>query len=494
MSGARTDKVQPARREHPWERARRLAFARWETEVRRAAYGRPLPDVLGFADAIEPPLHWSDPAETRRLFAFSALPAGSTPTYLAAVPAGQRRPAEGRLVRLSHPVKRVLPAADAVYGELLIEAQAGVAPASWEEILEGVSPRGAARVVPQLSELWNVPALVIETLLLPLVGSLPWHGRSAGLDLHIEVEGWSLARHRSFLSGVLDLAPQWVRGAHSSSTFDAHEVELVSGARVRRRSLGSARPFTIQLRSISAPPTARPSAEAPPRSVITYGNALASEFEAVLAAGQATVLLTAQDAGPFPAAPVEPPEALRAAVWGLHWWTPEPPDAPDWHRWLRNEEPRLREALDAMPRPPSGGRTAPWSMMADRREFRDRLAQMAFARARLRGATEVAEADLTRTVDSVLRATQQATVWAGVGRGPLSRALDRTEGGRTTRLRRTLEALLEGRTEGLTVDETVAALRTHGPVATAWDVENQLERLRIRGLVFQDGSGRYRPV
>ncbi len=492
MSRVTTADTRTARREHPWERARRLAFARWETEVRRAPYGRVLPDVVGFANTIEPPLHWSDPAETRRLFALSALPTDSGATYLAAVPARQRPPAEGSLVRLSRPVKRVLPASDAAYGELLIEARDGVAPASWEEILEAVSPRAAEAVVPQLSELWHLPPPITETLLLPLLGSLPWHGRPAGLNLYIEVEGWSLARYRRFLSGLIGLAPDWVGNPRRPLLAQSRELELISGARIRRRSAATARPFAIQLRAISAPPAAQRPTAAAPRSVITFGRAMTPEFEAVLSSGDVPLLIAAEEASRIPRAEVELPDALRALVWGLHWWMPEPPDAPDWYRWLRAEEPRLREALDAMPGPPPSQPAEPWSTMVNRREFRDRLAQTAFARARLRGASEVEARDLTQTVDSLIRATQRAAAWSREGRGPLTRALDRTEGGRTTRLRRTLEALFQGRTDGLTVEETLAMLRPQGSPASAWDVENQLERLRIRGVLFQDRSGRYR--
>jgi len=494
MSRVPTADTRTARREHPWERARRLAFARWETEVRRAPYGRVLPDVVGFAYAIEPPLHWSDSAETRRLFALSALPSGLGATYLAAVPARQRRPAEGSLVRLSRPVKRVLPTSDAAYGELLIEARDGVAPASWDEILEGVSSRAAETVVPQLSEAWHLPPAVTETLLLPLVGSLPWHGRPAGLDLYVEVEGWSLARDRSFLSRVLDLAPDWVGNPRRFSLTRSRELELISGARIRRRSAAPARPFAIQLRAISAPSVAQPRTEAAPRSVITYGSAMASEFEAVLSSGYVPLLLTAEEVSRVPRVEVELPDALRAVVWGLHWWMPEPPDAPDWYRWLRAEEPRLREALDAMPVPPSSQRVNPWSTMVARREFRDRLAQTAFARARLRAAPEVEETDLAQTVDSFIKATQRAAAWAREGRGPLARLLDRTEGGRTTRLRRSLEALFQERVDGLTLEEALATLSLLGSTASAWEVENQLERLRVRGVLFPDRSGRYRPA
>jgi hypothetical protein len=491
MSRARSENTARARREHPWERARRLSFARWETEVRRTPYGRPLPDVVGFADAVEPPLHWSDPDVVRRLFALSALPAGSGSTYLAAVPAGKPRFTEGGLVRLSKPVKRVLPASDATYGELLIEARDGTAPAAWEEILEGVSPRAVTDLVPDLSELWGTPPTVTEDLLLPIVGTLPWHGRPAGLDLFLEVEGWSLARHRSFLSGLARLAPDWVVGARRPPSSDSRELELVSGAKVKRRH-SVTRPFSIEVRPVSAPPSARPRDGSSPRSVITYGSALAAEFESVLASGQTVRLLNSENARRIPRVDIEIPDPVRAAAWGLHWWVPEPPDAPDWHRWLRVEEPRLRQALDTIPGSSANGLNSKRSAVMDRLEFRDRLAQSAFARARLRGATDVEPADLGRAVDSMVQAIAQAAAWAAEGRGPWMRVLDRTEGGRTKRLRNALEAILGNRAEGLTPVEGVALLRSQGFPAAAWDVESQLERLRIRGVLFQDRSGRYR--
>ncbi|HLY76738.1 MAG TPA: hypothetical protein VKT21_02490, partial [Thermoplasmata archaeon] len=268
------------RSEHPWERARRLAFARWESEVRRASYGGSLPDGIGFVSALEPPLDWSDPGPSRRLFAFSALPDGLGATYLVAVPARPRPPVDGSLVRLIRPVKAVLPTAEAAYGELLLDTQRGIAPAGWEEILPGEPPGAATTVVPQLSELWHLPPLAVESLLLPLVGSIPWHGRPAHVDLHLEVEGWSLERHRGFLDGLLGLVPPWVASARRARSPSSRVLELASGARIRRPPIARGRPFGIHLRPITAPPSARPPDHSVPRTVITYGRALTSEFEA----------------------------------------------------------------------------------------------------------------------------------------------------------------------------------------------------------------------
>jgi hypothetical protein len=491
MTPALAEKTPTKPREHPWERARRLSFARWEEAVRRTPYGRPLPDVVGFANGIEPPVNWSEAAEASRLFALSALPTGLSSTYLAAVPAGRRRPAGGSLVRLAHPVKRVLPASEAVYGELLIEAREAAAPASWEDILEGAPSRVASNPVPQLSGLWRLPPAAIEELLLPLVGSLPWHGRPAGLNAYVEFEGWPLARLRSFLSSLVALVPEWVSRSGRTARTDARVLELVSGARLRRLFPSSARPFSVQLRSVSAPP-ARPPGDGPPRSIITYGSALASEFEAMLFSGQSILLLPSEDTVRIPRKELEVPDAVQAAVWGLHWWAPEPPDAPDWHRWLQDEEPRLQEAREAIqPYAPKGSGERR-SHLTDQRAFRDQLAQAAIGRARLRGAPEVEQADLGRTVDSLLVAVQRAAAWAREGHGPWARVLDRTEGGRTSRLRRTLEGILGERNDGLTVNDAVGALRERDSIASARDVENQLERLRIHGVLFQDRTGRYR--
>ena len=462
--------------------------------MRRVPYGHSLPDVIGFAHAIEPPAHWADPALVRRLFAFSALPTGAGAAYMAAPPPRQRRPAEGALLRLSQPVKRTLPASDPAYGELLIEARNGVVPASWEDILEEVSPRTPPSVVPRLSELWHLPETTVETLLLPLVGSLPWHGRPAGLDLFIEVEGWSLARHRNFLTELLRLVPDWVTGSHRRSPIPSRELELASGARFRRPSGAVARPFSIQLRAISAPAAPSPRPDAPSRSVLTYGSALRSEFEAMLSAGQTVLLLSAEEAHRIPTGGAEPTEAVRAAVWALHWGVPMPPDAPEWHRWLRDETPRLRHALDTLPVPMSTRPADSWGALVDRREFRDRLAQTAIARARLRGASEVEETDLVHAVDSLIQATLRASAWVRQRRGPLVRELDRTEGARTSRLRHALERLLHERTEGVQLDEAVHALSSQGILLSDRDAEAQLERLRISGLLFQDRSGRYKMV
>jgi hypothetical protein len=494
MSRATTVNRRTRLREHPWERARNLSFARWATQIRRAPYGHSVPDAVGFAHDIEPPLHWSDPSEIRRLFAFSALPTGEGASYLSAVRTGQQRPEEGSLVRLSGLVKRVLPASDAAYGELLLEAQGGITPASWDEIIEGVSSRVITRIVPELSERYRLPVPEMENLLLPLVGSIPWHGRPAGLGLHLEIEGWTLARHRNFLTRLVDLVPAWVGNPRRSVATDPPKLELASGARIRRRSTPAGVPFRVQIRPVSAPPPARPRAEAAPVSVFTYGRALVSEFEAILSAGQIPLLLDAEAGRRVPGAVAEIPEELRAAVWGLHWWRPEPPDAPDWNRWLRTEEPRLWMALDALPMLPSSPSVRPWRAVVNRREFRERLAQITYARARLRGAPEVDGDDLARTVDSFVAATERAVQWADAGQGPLVHVLDRSEAGRTARLRRSLETMFREQTQGLTLEEAVAALRSGSSPAASWDVENQIERLRIRGVLFQDPSGRYRVV
>jgi hypothetical protein len=494
MSRSSIPTNQGIRREHPWERARRLAFARWEAEVRRVPYGHSLPDVVGFAHTIEPPAHWADPAITRRLFAFSALPTGTGPAFLAAVPVRQRRPTEGGLLRLPQPVKRILPAADPAFGELLIEARNGVVPAAWEDILEGVSPRPNLSAIPQLAEQWHLPTSTIETLLLPLVGSLPWHGRPAGLDLFIEVEGWPLARHRSFLTELLSLAPSWVTSSRRRSSISSRDLELVSGVKIRRPPSSVANPFSIRLRAISAPAAPSLRAEAPSRSIITYGHALTSEFEAVLSAGQTVLLLNADEARRIPTGGTEPTDAVRSAVWALRWGIPAPPDGPDWHRWLGDETPRLRHALDSLPIPMSNRPENHWGTLVDRREFRDQLAQTAIARARLRGASEVEETDLAHAVDSLIQAIQRASAWARERRGPLVREIDRTEGARTARLRLALETLLQNRTEGLRLGEAMSALRSQGITLSERDAEEQLERLRIRGLLFQDRSGRYQMV
>ena len=83
-----------------------------------------------------------------------------------------------------------------------------------------------------------------------------------------------------------------------------------------------------------------------------------------------------------------------------------------------------------MPSGLSEGLGGTWAGLVDRREFRERLAQTTIARARLRGATEVEPVDLHGAVHSLIGAIQRVRAWAHEGRGPLTRLVDRTEGGR----------------------------------------------------------------
>ena len=476
--------------EHPWERNRRAAFERWELELRRTPYGRALPDVVGFASPIVAPPKSRSPPSVRRLFALTALPAGSGPAYWVRVPARFPAPPAGGVVRLPQPTKAVLPTPAGPWGELLLEARHGVVPAGWEELLPGVDPESAAAVVPKLSELWGLPPSITEALLLPVVGSTPWHARPAGVDLQFEVEGWSLRRHRDFLQGILRLVPRWV-SSPSRSARSISELETPTGWRVQAKAAGVVRPFAVEIRPVSGPPVGPKADGNVNRSTIRYGNSLRSEFVPALEAGTLTVLLPEALAGRVPRQLPEAPEAIRSTVWGLHWWTPEAPDAPDWHRWMREEEPRLRGVFEEIP--PGGPRSIAgnWGATLDRRNLQDRLVQIAIAHARLRAASEVESSDFHWAVDSCRDAIRTAVALARAGKGPFLRELDRTEGARTSRLRKALESLLQLRVDGLSVPDAMAAL---GSSASEWEVENQLERLRIRGVLFQDRSGRYRLV
>jgi hypothetical protein len=485
--------VRPA--EHPWERTRRLEFERWETELRRRPYGGPLPDVVGFARSIEPPAHWTDPGTARGLFALAALPTGEGPTYLAAVPSRSRPPPDGRLVRLVQPRKKALDLPDSAFGELLIEASHGVLPASWEEMRTGVSAPAASRIAARLAELWRLPLTATELLLLPVVGTTPWHGRPAELELGVECEGWSQTRLRGWLSNLLELTPAWVwHSSRRSAAPAAAPLELVSGVRVRPTTPRTRRPYAIQLRPFSSPPSGAFGPGGAPRSTIRYGHALASEFLASVAAGGSALLLTSAETASVPARRVEIPDDLRALAWGLHWWTPAGPDGPDWHRWLRNELPQLRETLERLPLGASLKPSEEGPRLTDRPEFRDRLAQTAIAHARLRAAAEVEESDLRFVVEAFVRTIERATVWAGMGRGPLARSHDRSEGGRRRRLQRAVTELFREAPAGLSVDDARAGLLSAGWTIALPEVERLLERLRIGGILFQDRAGRYRPV
>lgn len=476
--------------EHPWERNRRAAFERWELELRRTPYGRPLPDVVGFANPIVSPPKGRSHTSPRRWFALTALPTGSGPAYWVRVPARFPVPPAGGVVRLPQPTKTVLTSSAGPWGELLLEARHGVTQAGWEELLPGVDPESAANVVPTLSDLWGLPPSVTEAILLPVVGSTPWHARPAGVDLHFEVEGWSLRRHHEFLQGLLRLVPRWVVSP-SRSARSILELETRAGWRVQAKARGVVRPFAVETRPVSGPPVGPKAGGNVNRSTIRYGNSLRSEFVTALETGTLTVLLSAALAGRIPRQLPEPPEGIRSTVWGLHWWTPEAPDAPDWHRWVREEEPRLRDAFGEIPPGGPGSIGGMWDATLDRRNLQDRLVQIAIAHARLRAASEVESSDFHWAVDSCREAVRTAVALARAGKGPFLREFDRTEGARTGRLRKALESLLQLRVDGLSVPEAMAAL---GSSASEWEVENQLERLRIRGVLFQDRSGRYRLV
>ena len=476
--------------EHPWERNRRAAFERWEREVRRTPYGHPLPDVVGFAFPVTTPPKGRTHASVRRLFAISALPAGPGPAHWAAVPPRRPVPPAGGLVRIPRPVKAVLPSPASPWGELLLDARHGTVPAGWEEVLSGIAPASVGDLVPRLSELWSLPSPAIEALLLPLVGSTPWHGNPAGLELNFEVEGWSLRRHREFLQRLLHLFPQWVWKPQRSVPA-VPDVAPVAGGPSRPKQVRAFRPFAVELRPASGSPAAPVVGGSGSRSTIRYGSLLRSEFLASIQAGALTALLSAEEAERVPVRLPEAPDAIRATVWALHWWTPEPPDGPDWNRWLREEEPRLRSALEELPPSAPGASARERDAVLGRREFRDRLIQIAIARARVRAAPEVEPSDLRWAVDSFSSAIRRAVTLAPKGRGPLSRELDRSEGARTSRLRKALEFLLRNHASGISVAEAAAAL---GSPASEWEIENQLERLRIRGVLFQDRSGRYRLV
>ncbi len=479
--------------EHPWERFRRAEFVRWERALHRTPYGRPLPDVVGFAEAAEPPLEWSDRVERRRTFAVSALPVGPGPGYLVVVPARHRPPPDGTLVRIPRPTKRALAIGDGRSAELLLEAPSGWAAASWPEILPELPLASIARVGSELSELLHLPVWAVETLLLPIVGTIPWHGRPVGIDLHVEVDGWSLTRYRSLLQNLARLAPLWVTQPRAGRLSAAAGRELASGARLRPHAFSRGRPFSILFRPVSSAPAPAPTS-GHPRSVVTYGPALADEYRSRIHAGTDVLLLEADEARKVPDRPVEIPDDLRAAVWGLHWRSPTPPDAPDWYRWFRAIDPDLRSAWDTVADAASpGGEQNPASGL-ESREFRDRLTQVACARARLHATTDVQEGDLRWVADQMRESCARAVRWQARGRGPLARVSDRSETGRTSRVRRALARVLENRTSGVTVDEMLGELHAAGVSVSAWDVELQLERLRIRGALYQDPVGRYRPV
>lgn len=479
--------------EHPWERHRRQEFLRWERTLHRTPYGRQLPDVVGFAESVEPPLEWSERVERRRMFAVSALPTGPGPGYLVVVPPKHRPPPDGILVRLPQPTKQALAIGDGRSAVLVLEATSGWTVASWEEILPGQPLAGVGRIAPELAELLRLPVAAVETLLLPIVGSTPWHGRPAGLDLHLEVDGWPLTRYRTLCQNLARLAPSWVTQPRSGRPSRPGDRELASGARFRSRPFTRGRPFSILFRPISGPAAPSPTGDAS-RSLVTYGPALADEYRARIEAGTPVLLLEAEEARHVPDRPVEISDDVRTAVWGLHWHSPTPPDTPDWHRWFRTLDPDLRSAWDGRVTDASSVREGTSSSGLGRREFRDRLTQVACARARLRAASDVDDDDLRWVIDRMRESTARAIRWQARGRGPLARTSDRSEAGRTTRVRRALARVLEIRPAGVTVDDALGDLRAAGVTASPWDVETQLERLRIRGALYQDRTGRYRPV
>ncbi len=375
----------------------------------------------------------------------------------------------------------------------MLDAPDGLTAAAWEDVLPGLSTTAIARIVPSLAGLLRLPEGAVERLLLPIVGSLPWHGRPAGLDVHLEVDGWPLRRYQGLVQSLASLVPEWVTGSRRGHRRDRGDRELASGARLRSGLARHARPFSLRLRPISTSP-ALGVPDTVSDSSITFGPALRGEFEARVADATTVVLLDRAEGRGVPDRAVEVPDDIRIAVWGLHWWTPAPPDAPEWHEWLKNVEPGLEESLRVLRSSDRASTDALSRPFLGHRDFRDRLTQVAWARARLRGVPEVQEEDLRWAAEGVTQAVARAVAWDAQGRGPLRRALDRTEGLRTARVRRAVASVLDARPTGVTLPEALADLRAAGAEVSERDVESQLERLRIRGLLFQDRAGRYRPV
>ncbi len=480
---------------HPWERDQLERARQWDELLHRTPFGRSLPDRAGFLYPVDAPPAGARPVARGTLFALATLPEGGGPVHLVRASPRVRELADGRPVLLVQPKKVVLPSATPGLGETVLEAAGRVRPATWEDLVGGPTPGTApADALRELREAWGISEPVLEALLLALVGVEPWHGRSASFGLLLEAPDWPLARQRSLLDAVQELAPAWIRGSRRGRGDRRAGTELASGATFTVRRAAATAPFSVRVR-----PWGRSSPDdrgtASPGSTLWHGPALASELPSILASLNLFVVAYGRELpARVPATWPEPSETVRRTVWNLHWPWPAPPDAPDWYAWWRRAGTRLAESASAV----SGALDGPTAdrLRASLRssEFRDRAAQTATGRARLRGAGEVEESDLDWVVDRWTRTFEALADLAPQGRGPLGRGEDRSAVARTRRLRAGVEEVLRASAGGLTVAEAAERLGVGAGGAGEREVEELLERARIRGDLYQDRTGRYRPV
>jgi hypothetical protein len=484
---------------HPWDRERLTRFREWEDRIRAAPYGGTVPDAVGFLRSVDPPTWMADQLPAQRLFALFALPEplGSAP--LIVLPPRRHRRLEEGLVHVRGLRKIALMPPGRAVGVPALRATDSPTPVSWVS-LEAKHPTGPGPLseLAELGREWSLPDRLLEDLALGVVGAPPWHGRPPELNVFFGAEGWSLRHHRTLLARLLDAAPPAARRPRTSRKRSAAAIELPPG--VMLRSAGSVSPTPPRLRVVPLGPLSFRSLGSATagreRSTFLYGRSVPADIPEILG----RVHLPVWVSGPEPREGFRRWEmegirdSLRVALWSCRWTQPDAPDTPEWVAWWRAESPRLTKALEEL----ANAAPRPWGDEIRRgvteRSLSARLAQVSLACARLRGAAEVERRDLKAAVSRWLASVELLTERARGPGLPWTRGSDRSRSARGRRSARAVLAILARASDGLSLDEIVAAARDGSPELSPFELETVVERLRVRGALFEDVRGRFHPV
>ncbi len=475
---------------HPWERGRLRVFARWEEALRKLPYGAAAPDIVGFLDPADPPLWLAEQVPHRRLWALRPFLGPDAPAWLVVIPRASTRLQAGTPFRLQAPIKTAVRGPAGREGELLLRLTVSPEETTWEETFEEPASRHDPRAALEaLADLWRLPGPVVAALLLGIVGAPPWRGRPAGVRTHLVVASWRLRSHRELLESVSRLAPATVRCLRSTTRTEP--LELGTGVRLPSSRSRPARPFAIRIARFRSGDGAGTAASGQEIGFWSYGPLSPSDLPGLLASVHVPIMLSASRPPNRSGIVRDVPSEVRSTVWGLRWSWPEPPESPEWHAWRRNEQMRFDAAVADMLAAsgiPLSARSAP---AIDRRDLWDRLAQAAWAHARLRGASAVGPQDLRRVVDRWVEAAESLRRDGRATHRILSAGGTGSAAARTRHLAARLLDLLRAAPAGATITEIAGEFPAR---ASASELEWLLERLRLRGSIYVDTRGRFHPV